>query len=182
MSSHWQSKHRHKVFVSYHHENDQRYRNRFETLFGKVFDIMVSKSVQIDDFDFFLNDETIRRRIRDENLRESTVTVVLVGTETWKRKHVDWEIGASIRKTDYNLRSGLLGIFLPTYQRRDKFGCFDPAGIPQRLYDNVKCGFASVYPWSENPNDVQNWIHTAFKNRNKILPVSSRRLLSENYY
>ena len=40
---------RHKVFVSYHHANDQYYRNRFEQLFSSTYDIMVSKSVQIGD-------------------------------------------------------------------------------------------------------------------------------------
>ena len=42
---------RHKVFVSYHHANDQDYRNYFEGLFANIYDIMVSKSVQIGDID-----------------------------------------------------------------------------------------------------------------------------------
>ena len=95
---------RHKVFVSYHHANDQEYRNLFEGLFSFIHNIIVSKSVQIGDIDPNLKVDTIRQKIRDEYLRDSTVTVVLVGAETWKRKHVDWEIGASIRC------SGLLGI------------------------------------------------------------------------
>ena len=180
MSIHTQSGHRHKVFVSYHHENDQFYRNRFETLFGEHFDIMVSKSVQVGDLDSNLQDETIRQKIRDEYLRDSTVTVVLIGIETWKRKHVDWEIGASIRHTRYNPRSGLLGIYLPTYQLRDFYGSLDPSGAPKRLHDNIKCGYSSVYSWSENPDTVQDWIHTAFENRNKILPDNSRRPFVRN--
>ena len=171
---------RHKVFVSYHHVNDQNYRDRFELLFENIFDIIVSKSVQTDDIDVLLDDETIRRKIRDEYLRDSTVTVVLIGTETWKRKHIDWEIGASIRHTKRNPRSGLLGIYLPTYQRKNYFGRYDPSGIPKRLLDNVRCGYASVYPWSENPNDVQNWIHDAFENRNDKNPDNSRRSFSRN--
>lgn len=105
------SNYRHKVFVSYHHANDQYYRNKFEKLFTERYDIMVSKSVQLGDIDDNLNPETIRQKIRDEYIRDSTVTVVLIGAETWKRKHVDWEIAASIRDTQYNPRSGLLGIF-----------------------------------------------------------------------
>jgi hypothetical protein len=42
---------RHKVFVSYHHANDQVYRERFERLFVHTRDIMVSKSVQIGGID-----------------------------------------------------------------------------------------------------------------------------------
>lgn len=82
---------RHKVFVSYHHTNDQECRELFERWFSG--DIMVSKSVEIDAIDPNLKVDTIRQIIRDKYLRDSTVTVVLIGAETWKRKHVDWENG-----------------------------------------------------------------------------------------
>lgn len=170
---------RHKVFVSYHHYNDQCYRDRFEDLFTNRYDIMVSKSVQIGDIDRNLKSETIRQKIRDEYLRDSTVTVVLIGSETWKRKHVDWEISSSIRDTEYNPRSGLLGIILPSYLRTDT-NTYDPYTIPPRLYDNVKCEFAKLYNWSENPIEVQEWIHDAFQQRNKIIPDNSFPLFSNN--
>ena len=51
---------------------------------------MVSKSVQIGDIDSNLPTERIRQKIRDEYLRDSTVTIVLIGSETWKRKHIDY--------------------------------------------------------------------------------------------
>ena len=163
---------RHKVFVSYHHVNDQYYKNLFDNLFSNTYDIMVSKSVQIGDIDSNLPTERIRQRIRDEYLRDSTVTVALIGSETWKRKHVDWEIGSSIRQTEYNSRSGLLGIILPTYPRKD-LTKYDPYTIPPRLYDNIKCNFAKIYNWNDNPLIVQKWIHDAFERRNKIIPDNS---------
>ena len=67
---------RHKVFVSYHHENDQAYRDRFETLFSDIYDIMESRSVQDRDIDPNLNTEAIRQGIRNKYLRDSTGTVV----------------------------------------------------------------------------------------------------------
>ena len=169
-----QMNNRHKVFVSYHHDNDQAYRNEFEILFSNIFDIMVSRSVQIGDLNPELATDTIRQRIRDEYLRDSTVTVVLIGAETWKRKHVDWEIGSSIRQTQYNPRSGLLGILLPTYPRPygQPRAYFDHT-IPPRLYDNIQCEFAKIYGWSTNPNHVQSWIHEAFDRRNRIIPDNS---------
>jgi len=169
---------RHKVFVSYHHDNDQGYRNQFERLFADYHDIMVSKSVQIGDIDPYLSTETVRQKIRDEYLRDSTVTVVLIGTQTWQRKHVDWEIASSIRDTQYNPRSGLLGIFLPTYPLVN--GNFNPYTIPPRLYDNQKCGFAKLYKWNTDPKTVQSWIHEAFSNRNKITPDNSYPSFSNN--
>ena len=172
---------RHKVFVSYHHYNDQEYRECFEGWFSDVYDIMVSKSVQIDDIDPNLKTDTIRQKIRDEHLRDTTVTVVLIGAETWKRKHVDWEPRPSIRDTKLNSRSGLLGILLPTYPRppgapRNYY----PATIPPRLYDNIECGFAKIYNWSDNPNIVESWIHEAFKRRNEIDPDNSYPSFAKN--
>ena len=167
---------RHKVFVSYHHAQDQRYRDAFERLFADIHDIMVSKSVQIGDIAPGLKTETIRQKIRDEYLRDTTVTVVLVGRNTWQRKHVDWEIGASIRDTEHNSRSGLLGILLPSYHEglgAPERGKYNVCTIPPRLHDNIKCGFATLYEWSNEPATVQNWIHCAFKRRNKIVPDNS---------
>ena len=172
---------RHKVFVSYHHANDQYYKERFETLFVGIYDTMVSKSVEEGDIDLNLKTETIRQKIRDEYLQDSTGTVVLVGRETWKRKHVDWEIGASIRQTQYNLLSGLLGIVLPSYRSpNEDMSKYNPYTIPPRLYDNIVCGFAKIYNWNEDPFVVQSWIHDAFIQRNKVLPNNSRLSFKNN--
>ncbi|WP_271272427.1 TIR domain-containing protein [Aliamphritea hakodatensis] len=178
---------RHKVFVSYHHANDQSYRDRFERLFAHQHDILLSQSVRIGDINENLPAERIRQIIRDEYLRESTVTVVLIGTDTWKRKHVDWEIGASIRDTRYNSRSGLIGILLPSYhlparglletlrdkQTENNFRKYNPKTLPPRLVDNVNRGFAKIYDWSDDPCQVQRWIHQAFNRRNRIVPDNS---------
>jgi hypothetical protein len=160
---------RHKVFVSYHHDNDEYYRDEFDELTNEI---VIPKSVQKDDIDPFLPTETIRQKIRDEYLRDSTVTIVLIGAQTWQRKHVDWEIGSSIRNTRLNPRSGLLGIILPTYLRSD-IEHYDPYTIPPRLSYNIQCGFAKIYNWTENKIELQNWIDEAFNNKNKIEPDNS---------
>lgn len=92
--------------------------------------------------------------------------------DTWKRKHVDWEIGGSIRDTQYNSRTGLLGILLPSYPK-SKNNKYNLCTIPPRLYKNVVCEFAKIYSWSEYPSTVQNWLHDAFKRRKKIIPDNS---------
>lgn len=167
---------RHRVFVSYYHAEDQGYRERFERLFSDIHDIMVSESVEIGDINPDLNTETIRQKIRDEYLRDSTVTVVLVGAHTWQRKFVDWEIGSSIRHTEKNPRSGLLGMILPTYPRPiGEPTKYNPYTIPPRLYDNIQCGYAKIYNWSNDPDTVQSWIHEAFKRRDKNPPPDNSR-------
>lgn len=163
---------RHNVFVSYHHARDESYKVKFEG-FGSVFNALISRSVNDGDIDSNLPAETIRQKIRDDYLRDTSVTVVLIGTETWQRKHVDWEIGSSIRQTEYNSRSGLLGILLPTYPRADPTK-YNPRTIPPRLYDNIKCEFATIYNWSDNPTIVQGWIHDAYLRKSTKQPDNSR--------
>lgn len=175
--------HRHRVFVSYHHANDEGRRNIFELRFGNAFGILVRGSVEVGDIDPESNTEYIRQRIRDEYLRDTSVTVVLVGTQTWQRKHVDWEISSSTRDTPKNPRSGLLGILLPSFQSAhggvSRFPDNQHA-IPPRLVDNVHCGFAQIYDWSEDPTLVETWIHAAFSRRTRVNPNNARPLFGKN--
>ncbi len=174
----------HKVFISYHHcPADEHFRNRFEALFVTDQKILINKSVQIGDIDPNLKTETIRQKIRDEYLRDSSVTIVLIGKDTWQRKHVDWEISSSIRDSALNPRSGLLGIFLPSYPvTLDTKGNpeINKHTIPPRLYDNFECGYSKLYRWSENSAHVQDWIHRAFEARLEKNPDNSRDLFVKN--
>lgn len=169
---------KHKVFISFH-SADIVYKNEFERLFHSTFDVMVTRSVQENDISNNINTETVRQKIRDEYLRDSTVTVVLIGANTWQRKHVDWEISSSIRKTEFNPRSGLFGIILPTHPSYLK-NTYNPYIIPPRLYDNLKCGFAEIYDWSVNPSVIQARIHAAFLRRNEITPDNSYPSFANN--
>lgn len=181
---------RHKTFVSYHHANDQSYKQIFDLRFGNRFEILERGSVDLGDIDPNLQTETIRQKIRDEYLRDCSVTVVLVGVDTWKRKHVDWEIGATIRDTARNPRGGLLGILLPSYQRAQvrrlqtaydgSITSHDRDSIPARLHDNVANGYASLHLWSEDPEEVQDWIHAAYLRKARILPDNSFPTFARN--
>lgn len=51
------------------------------------------------------------------NLRDSSVTVLLIGSQTWQRRHVDWEIYSLLRDTNANPRPGLVRILLPTHPK-----------------------------------------------------------------
>ncbi|MCB9475164.1 MAG: TIR domain-containing protein [Candidatus Delongbacteria bacterium] len=169
---------RHNVFVSYHHALDEAYKMMFER-FRHIFDVLVSGSVEDGDIDSNLPAETIRQKIRDEYLRDTSVTVVLIGAESWQRKHIDWEIGSSIRQTEYNPRSGLFGILLPTYPRNAPTE-YNLHTIPPRLYDNIKCEFATIYNWSDNPTTVQGWIHDAYLRKSTKQPDNSRATFRKN--
>lgn len=102
----------HKVFISYHHRNDQWYKEKLVE-FGERHSVFLDRSVDADDIPDDWADERIRREIRDKYLRDSTVTVVLVGRETKRRKHIDWEIHSSMYDGSVNHRSGIVVINLP---------------------------------------------------------------------
>ena len=104
---------KHKVFISYHHANDQAYKKELLEL-NDAYDLFIDASVDTRDIDEDLDDQAIREIIRDEYLQDSTVTIVLVGTETKKRKHVDWEIYSSMYDGKVNKKSGVLVINLPS--------------------------------------------------------------------
>ena len=97
----------HKVFISYHHANDQYYKECLVNM-GKYYEIFIDRSVDTGDISDNLTDQAIREKIRDEYLRDSTVTIVLVGLETKRRKHVDWEIYSSMIDGKINKKSGIL--------------------------------------------------------------------------
>ena len=103
----------HKVFISYYHYEDQDYKDELVEM-GEENRIFIDRSVDTDDISDHLPPQTIRQKIRDEYLRDSTVTIVLVGENTWRRKHVDWEIYSSMIDGKVNKKSGILVVNLPS--------------------------------------------------------------------
>lgn len=107
---------RHKVFISYYHNEDQYYKN--ELLRQNEFsgyDAFVDWSVhekEIDDTD--LTSERIRQIIRDDYIKDATVLILLCGENSKHRKHIDWEIHAAMFNTKKNPQMGILVVNLPT--------------------------------------------------------------------
>ena len=175
---------RHKVFIAYHHKEDQEYKNRLiQALASKS----VDKSVREEDIqEQGLHLDEIRRIIRDEHIADATVTIVLIGRCTWQRKHVDWEISASLIDRRNNPRCGLLGLILPTHPDYGK----NPDErnhrlIPPRLADNIGGAdpFAFIYDWPRNglSRKILPKIHAAFRRRNRQPdPDNGRHIFGQN--
>ncbi|NOU91161.1 hypothetical protein GC102_36355 [Paenibacillus sp. LMG 31460] len=141
----------HKVFVSYHHANDQSRANHLRTFYGTS-NTLIDRSLS-DAYDS-VNNDYILSMIRTNHLKESTVTIVLIGSETYKRKWVDWEIYSSLRPSGGRSRNGLLGIYLPN------------AGIvPARLQDNIDSGYAATMRWENISWQLSTKIDEAFQKR-----------------
>lgn len=99
-----------KVFISFYHE-DIDWKNYLLNI-NKQKNIFIDWSVDTNDISDDLTDEEIRVKIRDEYIRESSITIVLASSESLKRKHVDWEIGSSMIDTKNNKRSGIIIILI----------------------------------------------------------------------
>lgn len=182
----------HKVFISHHHGNDQGYKDAL-VAFGEKHSVFVDRSVDTGDIPDDWTDERIRQAIRDRYLRDSTVTAVLVGRETRRRKHVDWEIHSSMYDGSANKRSGIVVVNLPGVS--DYFNA--PHGdeekrllypeitswvhveeraeyerrypyMPERIIDNLmkRDVKISVAPWNKiNEKTLGFLIEAAFRNR-----------------
>lgn len=154
---------RHKCFISYHHD-DQEEVEQFIQDFDHNRDVLIARGIgasmsgDIIDSD---NDDYIMRRIREEYLRGTTVTIVLIGKKTWGRKFVDWEIAASLRNTKLSPANGLLAIQLPSTERHSG------ARLPARFSDNFdgRDGYARYWKYPSTPEELAQFIETAYTDR-----------------
>ena len=152
---------KHKVFVSYYHKDDEKYRNRFEKVFG---DLFISKSVEPGDIDTDVSTDYIKRLIQKDYISDASVIIVLVGAKTYCRKHVDWEISAALSKKAGGY-SGLLGLCLPTHPNYKEN--YNQDIVPSRFVDNLESGsgYASFDDWTEDEKKIKKWIERAFQDR-----------------
>ena len=155
----------HRVFISYHHDNDQGYKNAL-VKWAEENDIFIDYSVETGDIDDNLTDQQIREIIRDEYLRESTVTILLVGTETKNRKHVDWELYSSMFDGKKNKKSGIIVINLPSTNNTLCHACHD--GEKEYVFSNIRSWtsintrkeYEERYPYMPE-RIIDNWLNGA---------------------
>lgn len=115
---------RHRVFISYYHHDDQRYKDylikmqefNIETMqMQSIFEDFSVHENEIDDTG--LSSEQIRCIIRDEYIKDATVLILLCGENTKKRKHIDWELHAAMYDSLANRQMGIIVINLPTIKQ-----------------------------------------------------------------
>lgn len=171
---------RRKCFISYHHD-DQNEVEEFIEEFDHDQDVLIARGIGASmsgDIIDSTDDDYIKSQIRAKYLRDTTVTIVLVGRCTWARKFVDWEVGASLRNTSTATRSGLMAITLPSAS--EYYG----KQLPARVVDNVdgKDGYARWWKYPTSASDLATLIETAYDARTtrSHLADNSRPLRSYN--
>lgn len=199
----------HKVFISYHHANDQ-YCKEYLLHLNEQHHIFVDRSVDTGDISDDLDDQKARRIIRDKYLRDSTVTILLVGTETKHRKHIDWELYSSMIDGEINKKSGILVVNLPTSNNgscvvshgrlekekvytdvsnwvsidsREEYKRLYP-NMPERIIDNLQSPRArvSVVPWRTaiDPDKLGFLINAAHVDRSGCMYDLNRPMRRHN--
>ena len=139
-----------KVFVSYHHQRDQAYYDRFAKLFANGYEVITDTSI-----DRKIGSEDVdyqQQVIREQHITGSSITIVLCGAETGKRRWVDWEIYMTLNK-----QHALLGICLPTNPRNAN----GTVTVPDRLHANIVSGYAHFIHWTDDPNVLRAAIDAA---------------------
>jgi len=152
-----------KVFVSFHHGNDQFYFDLFTGTFGDGYEVFYDRSldghVRSDDTEY------VNRVIREEYIVGSSVTIVLCGRETWKRKYVDWEIYSTL----YH-EHALLGIELPTIEKTYEGKVI----VPARLHANIASGYAHWTAWPNSADALRLAIDTARLSSRSSIQIDNR--------
>lgn len=156
---------RHKVFISYHHDDQDEVEDFIETFADErnVFITRVLGAGMSQDIIDSTNTDYVMQRIRELYLKDTTVTIVLIGQCTWARRYVDWEIQASLRHGETITPRGLIGIKLPS--------CKKGYGYPPRLNKNLKQSdeqtdcYARVHDYPSRKDTLSNWIDDAFSAR-----------------
>jgi hypothetical protein len=100
-------------------------------------------------------EEAVKRWIR-EQLNGTTVTVVLIGTETSGRKYIEYEIDQSWKRDN-----GLIGIYI--HKIKDRSGNTAVKGsdpFVQMGYKGIK-----TYDWIDNDGyeNLGSWVESAYQ-------------------
>jgi hypothetical protein len=141
---------RHKTFISYHHDDEAEVA-AFIEMFDHDHDVLISRGIgasMAGDVINSTNPDYIKSRIRELYLRDSTVTLVMVGAQTWGRRFVDWEIAASLLNTSTSSRNGLVAITLPSIAN------VSGRTPPQRVRDNVVNDDEGYARWMKYPTSA----------------------------
>ena len=154
---------RRKCFISYYHEDEDEVQ-QFIDDFDHNQDVLIARGIGASisgDIIDSTNEDYIKARIREKYLRDTTVTIVLVGKCTWARKFVDWEVAASLRNTSTASRSGLMAVTL--------MSAADYSGkqLPARVQDNfdVEDGYARWWKYPTSARSLASMIEAAYDSR-----------------
>lgn len=175
-----------KIYLSYHHD-DQAEVDAFLEQFDHLNNMVVQRSNGGLGEDIEREDDKhkVIHMIRDRYLKDSTVTLVLLGKCTYTRRSVDLELLASLHHSDDDMAdtsesvmpNGLLGVMLPSYEQN---------GFPDRLNENLQVDegqsepYARVIPYPQDKEILAREIEEAHVRRGELRPDNTPTMQLED--
>jgi hypothetical protein len=141
------------VFISYAHRLDQDAADDFIRIFGSERSVFSDRSLSGDIGS--LADNTIKDLYIRPKIKNSSVTIILIGAETSKRWWIDWEIYYSLLKTTGNDRNGILGIRIPNKSHN----------VPARLLRNSH--MSEIIDWPRDKRTLEAAIERVYNLRDQ---------------
>lgn len=156
-----------RCFISYHHDDEREVQTFLDTYSNA--EVFTHRALGLDMANDIVDShdtEYVMRRIRELYMQNTSVTIVMVGQNTWKRRYVDWEIAASLRNGFGNPANALLGIKLPSY-------AYGIQRYPDRLNDNLNAEgvaagtpcYAQCIPYPTNSAELKAAIEVVYERR-----------------
>lgn len=154
-----------KVFTSFHHHGDQKVVDDFIEEFSEELEVFTDSSIQraadSKDVDYLA-------QVCRDNIKNTSVTIVMVGKQTGGRKFVDWEILNTLTR-----EHGLVGIKVPGLSD-------DEAWLPARLEDNIKSGFSKWYVYPSSGEALKKIIDEAYEAEKSLIDNSRKACSSDS--
>jgi hypothetical protein len=151
----------HRCFISFKTEDSGYKKYIQENLDVDMIDHSLNEAIDSDDLDY------IMRRIREEYLSDSTITIFLIGQRSgenlgdYEQRFIKRELQASLYHRDGNTQNGILGIVLPSMYTTIYLGsmiCNICGNSHQTVYIN---DYTTIKEFSYNyyiPNNKCAWM------------------------
>lgn len=159
------------VFFSFHYKNDVWRANVVRNSWVTKDDKIAAGFIDAADFEKIEKDgDAAIKNWIDEQLKGTSVTVVLIGTDTNTREYVKYEL-----KKSYEKDNGMLGIYVHKIKDKDgntstkgsnHFGEIGKDGNGNAVYFSSEY---TTYDWSDDDgyNNMGKWIEAAAKKAGK---------------
>jgi hypothetical protein len=166
-----------KIFISYVRNDSEKYINKIKK---KLIDMQFDPITEMVNLAKKYDDQGIRTIIRDKYMKDCDYVLVLLSENSWKRKHIDWEISAALRDSEFNPRKAVVTVFMPSY---GEMFIRNNSKTPQRLIGNIKRGYIQTVTYNQflttNSIDVFEKAYEILKN-GAILPINNMPLRRRN--
>lgn len=167
------------IFISYYYNESREYMEKIKKFLETKFDNINIIYERVNYKHKGLNDKAITKIIRENYLRISSLIIILLSKNAWKRKHIDWELSAALRHTKSNSRKPVIAILTPDYGTTF-LSQTNKTSI--RIIRNVKNEYIEIIFWNNffNVNNVKEIINKAIENSKKINPINNDTLRRKN--